>query len=228
MKYPVNLIIFDFDGVIIDSGQDIASAVQHVLKLFDQPVLSREEIIGYIGHGVEYLIRKCFKSCDDDTIKQVIPIYRKHYLENAVVETRLYEHVEETLEYINKPGEDNKIALVTNKPEDLTYKILDVFGVKQYFDMVVGPESVKKMKPDPEGILQVLEQFKIPPQQAIMVGDSHVDVEAGKNAGTVTCGVTYGLGNREELIKSSPDILINDLGELLEHIENIPAGSPKI
>ena len=228
MKYPVNLIIFDFDGVIIDSGRDIASAVQHVLKLFDQPILSREEIIGYIGHGVEYLIRKCFKSCDDDTIKQVIPVYRKHYLENAVVETRLYEHVEETLEYIKKSGEDNKIALVTNKPEDLTYKILEVLGVKQYFDMVVGPESVRKMKPDPEGILLVLEQFKIPPQQAIMVGDSHVDVEAGKNAGTVTCGVTYGLGNREELINSSPDILINDLGELLEHIENIPAGSPKI
>lgn len=219
MKYPVNLIIFDFDGVIIDSGKDIASAAQHVLKLFDQPVLSQEEIISYVGHGVQYLIRNCFKGCDDDFIEKVIPIYRKHYLENAVVETRLYEHVEETLEYIKKSGEDKKIALVTNKPEDLTYKILDVLGVKQYFDMVVGPESVKKMKPDPEGILQVLEQFKIPPHQAVMVGDSHVDIEAGKNAGTITCGVTYGLGDREELINSSPDILINDTAELLTHIE---------
>lgn len=219
MKYPVNLIIFDFDGVIIDSGQDIASAVQHVLKLFNQPVLSRKEIITYVGHGVEYLIRKCFKDCDDDTIKQVIPIYRKHYLENAVIKTRLYEHVEETLEYIRKSGENNKIALVTNKPEDLTYKILEVLGVKQYFDMAVGPESVKKMKPDPEGILQVLEHFNLPPQKAIMVGDSYVDVEAGKNAGTLTCGVTYGLGDREELIKSSPDILINHIAELLPHIE---------
>lgn len=219
MKYPVNLVIFDFDGVIIDSGQDIASAAQHVLKLFDQPVLSQEEIISYVGHGVQYLIRNCFKGCDDDFVEQVIPVYRKHYLKNAVVKTRLYEHVEETLKYIKKSGEDNKIALVTNKPEDLTYKILEVLGVKPYFDMVVGPESVKKMKPDPEGILQVLEQFKIPPQQAVMVGDSHVDIEAGKNAGTITCGVTYGLGDREELIKSSPDILINDLAELLEHIE---------
>lgn len=219
MKYPVNLVIFDFDGVIIDSGQDIASAAQHVLKLFDQPVLSQEEIISYVGHGVQYLIRNCFKGCDDDFVEQVIPVYRKHYLKNAVVKTRLYEHVEETLKYIKKSGEDNKIALVTNKPEDLTYKILEVLGVKPYFDMVVGQESVKKMKPDPEGILQVLEQFKIPPQQAVMVGDSHVDIEAGKNAGTITCGVTYGLGDREELIKSSPDILINDLAELLEHIE---------
>lgn len=219
MKYPVNLIIFDFDGVIINSGQDIASAAQHVLKLFDQPVLSQEEIISYVGHGVQYLIKNCFKGCDDDFVEQVIPVYRKHYLKNAVVKTRLYEHVEETLKYIKKSGEDNKIALVTNKPEDLTYKILEVLGVKPYFDMVVGQESVKKMKPDPEGILQVLEQFKIPPQQAVMVGDSHVDIEAGKNAGTITCGVTYGLGDREELIKSSPDILINDLAELLEHIE---------
>ncbi len=219
MKYPVNLIIFDFDGVIINSGQDIASAAQHVLKLFDRPVLSQEEIISYVGHGVQYLIRNCFKGCDDDFIEQVIPIYRKHYFENAVVETRLYKHVEETLEYIKKTGEDNKIALVTNKPEDLSDKILDLLEVKQYFDVVVGPESVKKMKPDPEGILQVLEQFKISPRQAIMVGDSHVDIEAGKNAGTITCGVTYGLGDREELIKSSPDILINDMAELLTHIE---------
>lgn len=219
MKYPVNLIIFDFDGVIIDSGRDIASAAQYVLKLFDRPVLSQEEIISYVGHGVQYLIRNCFKGCDDDFIEQVIPIYRKHYFENAVVETRLYKHVEETLEYIKKTGEDNKIALVTNKPEDLSDKILDLLEVKQYFDVVVGPESVKKMKPDPEGILQVLEQFKISPRQAIMVGDSHVDIEAGKNAGTITCGVTYGLGDREELIKSSPDILINDMAELLTHIE---------
>lgn len=172
-----------------------------------------------MGHGVQYLIKNCFKGCDGDFIDQVIPIYRKHYLENAVVETRLYEHVEETLEYIEKSGKDNKIALVTNKPEDLTYKILEVLGVKQYFNMVVGPESVKKMKPDPEGILQVLEQFKVSPRQAIMVGDSHVDIEAGKNAGTITCGVTYGLGDREELIKSSADILINDIAELLTHIE---------
>lgn len=218
MKYQVNLIIFDFDGVIINSGQDIASAVQHVLKLFNQPILTREEIISFIGHGVEHLIRNCFSGCDDDTIEQVMPIYRKHYLENAVVETRLYEHVKETLECI-KSSKNKKIALVTNKPEDLALKILEVLGVKQYFDMVVGPESVKKMKPDPEGILQVLGHFKLPAQHAIMVGDSYVDVEAGKNAGTLTCGVTYGLGNREELIKSSPDILISDLAELLEHIQ---------
>jgi len=218
MRYQVNLVIFDFDGVIIDSGQDIAGAMQHVLKQFNQPILTREEIISYVGHGVGHLIRNCFSGCDDDTIEQVIPIYRKHYLENAVVETRLYEHVEETLKHI-KSSESTKTALVTNKPEDLALKILEVLGVKQYFDMVVGPESVKKMKPDPEGIIQVLEHFKLPAQQAIMVGDSYVDVEAGKNAGTLTCGVTYGLGNREELIKSSPDIFISDLAELLEHIQ---------
>ena len=84
--------------------------------------------------------------------------------------------------------------------------------------MVVGPESVKRMKPDPEGILHVLSQFNIPAQQALMVGDSYVDVEAGKNAGTFTCGVTYGIGDTDELIQSMPDILINDLGELIKFI----------
>lgn len=220
MKYPVKLVIFDFDGVIIDSGHDIASAVQHVLKLFNRPILTREEIISYVGHGVEFLIRKSFKGCDEDTIAQVIPIYRKYYLENAVVETRLYKHVQETLEYIKKPEQDKKTALVTNKPEDLARKTLAILGVKKYFDVVVGPESVKKMKPDPEGINKVLNKLRIPANQAVMVGDTYVDIEAGRNAGTITCGVTYGLGNKEELIKSSPDILIDDIADLLDHIDN--------
>lgn len=217
MKYSVNLIIFDFDGVIIDSGQDIASAVQHVLQLFNRPILTREEIISYVGHGVEHLIRKCFQDADEEMIRKAIPIYRDHYLENAVVETRLYDNVKETLGYIRKGAK--KTALVTNKPEHAALKILKVLGVREYFDMIVGPESVKKMKPDPEGIRQVLTQFAMPAQQAIMVGDSHVDIEAGRNAGTLTCGVIYGLGNRGELINSSPDILIGNMLELLEYIK---------
>lgn len=219
MKFYVDLIVFDFDGVIIDSARDIANAVQHVLGLFNQPILSREEIISHVGHGAEYLIRRCFNGCSEDIIRQALPIYRKHYLENAVVETRLYDNVESTLKNIKTPELNKKTALVTNKPEDVARRILAVLGVGEYFDMVVGPESVTEMKPDPEGILKVLDSFEIPAQRAIMVGDSHVDIEAGKNAGAITCGVTYGMGNREELFNSAPDIIINNLASLLTILE---------
>lgn len=219
MKYQVDAVIFDLDGVIIDSGADIAAGVQHILQLFRRPVLSKDEILSYVGHGAEVLIRRSFKDCPEELIKQAIPVYKKYYLDNALIETRLYEHVHESLEYIKGQMGNKKIALVTNKPEDIAEKILEGLGVKEYFDLLLGPESVKRMKPDPEGIIKVLNELGIAVEKAIMVGDSHTDIEAGRSAGTVTCGVTYGLGDTDELIKASPDFLIRDMASLLEYIE---------
>lgn len=218
MKYKVDAVIFDFDGVIIDSGTDIAHAVQHTLQKFNRPVLTADEIISYTGHGAEYLIRQSFKGCSEELIMEALPAYKKYYLENALIETTLYPHVKQTLEVIKRKMH-YKIALVTNKPENIARKILAGLDIADYFDAVLGPESVEKMKPDPEGIGKVLAAFKIAPQNAIMVGDSHTDVEAGKRAGTYTCGITGGLGNKEELIESNPDFLIDDMLQLLEHLE---------
>jgi HAD superfamily hydrolase (TIGR01509 family) len=140
-------------------------------------------------------------------------------LENALIETKLYPNVKETLKDIKEHRRDKKIALVTNKPEEISKKILAGLGIRQYFDLIMGPESVKKIKPDPEGIRKVLDTFGIVAEKAIMVGDSYVDVKAGRSAGTNTCGVTYGLGNKKELIKAAPDFYISDMSQLLEHIE---------
>lgn len=219
MKYQVDAVIFDCDGVIINSGADIAAGVQYTLQLFNRPVLSRDEIISYVGHGAEVLIRKSFKDCSEALINEATPIYKKYYLENALIETTLYDHVAETLDYIKSHMGDKKIALVTNKPENIAQKILDGLGIREYFDLVVGPESVKEMKPDPEGIIKVLKKFGIAAEKTIMVGDSHTDVEAGKSAGTITCGVSYGLGDTDELIQSLPDFLISNMANLLKYIE---------
>lgn len=218
MKYKVDAVIFDFDGVIIDSGADIAHAVQHTLQKFNRPVLAVDQIIIYTGHGAEYLVRQSFKGSSEELILEALPAYTKYYLENALVETTLYPHVKQALEVI-KRNMDHKIALVTNKPENIARKILAGLDIADYFDAVLGPESVKKMKPDPEGIGKVLAAFRIAPKNAIMVGDSHTDVEAGKSAGTYTCGITGGLGNKAELIASIPDFLIDDMAQLLEHLE---------
>jgi phosphoglycolate phosphatase len=219
VKLHVQVIIFDFDGVIINSGADIANAVQHTLKMFDRPILPKDEIISYVGHGAESLIRRSFKNCSEELIKRALPLYQKHYFENAVVETELYPHVKEILQELKDRLDSKKIALVTNKPEDITLEILDLLGVRKFFDLIVGPESVSKMKPDPEGIIRVLSSLDITADRAIMVGDTYVDIEAGKSAGTFTCGVTYGLGDTDELINSEPDLLIDDISKLLVYIE---------
>lgn len=217
MKSFVNLVIFDFDGVIINSGSDIANAVRNALYRFKQPLMSKEEIIKHIGHGSEELIRKCFPHFNDEQIKAAHEYYKQYYRDNAVNETRLYPQVENVLQrlkHLNK-----RVALVTNKSEEITLKILSFLNIDQYFDMVLGPESLIQKKPDPEGILKVLTSFKITSSQAIMVGDSWVDVKAGKAAKVLTCGVSYGLGNFEDLLEASPDYIIEDLAQLFDCIE---------
>ncbi|MCX7922516.1 MAG: HAD-IA family hydrolase [Clostridia bacterium] len=215
MKKDVSIIIFDFDGVIVDSGRDIANAVNYALRYFGRRELAYEQLISYVGRGVEHLIGKSFEGGSDEIIKKAIPVYKNYYLENCIKESVLYPDVKEILEYFR----DKKIALVTNKPEDLTLKILDGMGVRQYFNMVVGPESVSKMKPNPEGLLKVIGYFGEEAGRTIMVGDSYTDIEAGKNAGTYTCGVTYGLGDVNALTKSGPDFIVDDIKGLTEFIK---------
>jgi phosphoglycolate phosphatase len=218
MKHKLKAVIFDFDGVIIDSGADIANAVNHTLIAFGLPALERDKIISYVGHGAEVLVRKCFQNCSEEVIQKALPTYKTYYLENALIDTRLYPYVEEILAVI-KEQLGCRVALVTNKPENIARRILTGLNINKYFDAVLGPESVNKMKPDPEGILKVLAAFETSPDQAIMVGDSHTDIEAGKKAGTHTCGVTYGFGDNNELIHSDPEFLIDDITQLLDHIQ---------
>lgn len=219
MRHKINVVIFDFDGVIVDSSEDIVSAVQYTLKQFRQPALSAKEIISYVGNGAEMLIRSCFKNCSEEIIKEAYPFYRKYYLANAIVKTKLYDNVKETLETLKTKEYNKKIALVTNKPEELTVKILEVLDAAGHFDLIVGPESVKRLKPDPEGIKKALARFDETPERAVMVGDTSTDIEAGKAAGTFTCGVTYGIGDRTGLENASPDFLINNMLQLLDNIE---------
>ena len=215
MKLKINTIMFDFDGVIVDSGADIVHAVQYAQNYFGKPVLSAKEITGYIGKGVEYLLKMSFKEYSEDFLKDVKPVYMKYYMDNAVVNTSLYSNVKETLEALA----GKNLAVITNKPENLTLKILKELGIRDYFTMVIGPESVSKLKPDPEGLKKFLDAVGCEPAKAIMIGDSYTDIEAGRSAGTYTCGVTYGIGSLSDLKNSKPDFLIDNMIQLLDIVE---------
>lgn len=217
MKLLLDLIILDFDGVIINSGADISAAVNHTRSLFDLPSLPGPTIIEYIGDGVRALIERSFKGCSPEMLEPALSLYREYYRLHALDETRLYPHVRTTLKALHGTGK--KIALVTNKSESLAELILTGLEVRSYFDLVVGPESVQRMKPDPQGVIKVLDEFQTAARCAIMVGDTDSDIEAGRRAGTWTCGASYGLGDKENLFKSRPDLIIDDIAELLAHIE---------
>ncbi len=217
MKLLLDLIILDFDGVIIDSGADITAAVNHTRSLFDLPSLPGTTVIEYIGDGVRALIERSFKGSPPEILERALSLYREYYRLHALDETRLYPHVRTTLKALH--GKGKRIALVTNKSEPLAELILTGLEVRSYFDLVVGPESVQRMKPDPEGVIKVLDEFQTAARCAIMVGDTDSDIEAGRRAGTWTCAARYGLGDKENLLESQPDLIIDDIAELLAHIE---------
>lgn len=152
----INTIIFDFDGVVIDSGEDISDAVNKTLVHFGRPEIGIDKIISYVGDGALNLIKRCFTDADDELIYNALNYYRDYYFNNPVVKTCLYPGVREILEKFLDKG--IKTAIVTNKPGLITMKILEQLDAGMFFDMVVAPEHIKNMKPHPEGLLKVMEK----------------------------------------------------------------------
>ncbi len=214
-------VIFDFDGVIIDSSMDISNAANHTLEVYGFRRLPNTKIIGFVGLGAKKLLRLCFAesagvehdanpSALDLDLDQIYKTYFDFYMAHCADESTIYDGVIETLKELTRRGV--ACAIVTNKPETLTKKICSVFEIEKYFEKIIGPESLSKMKPDPEGINKILEGKA---RDAMMVGDSDTDIQAGRNAGIKTCGVTYGLGDLEKLHKEKPDYLVDNLVEIL-------------
>lgn len=210
----VDVVIYDFDGVIIDSAAGIANAVQATQRHFGTRVMDIPEIVSFVGNGAKYLIDGCLVELSEDDRKTALVWYKKYYHENCMFGTSLYPTVKETLEFFYNKGVPQFI--VSNKPEPITRKIVAELNAEKYFYGMYGPESLKKMKPDPEGLLKCMESCGR--HKGIMAGDSYTDIIAGKKAGIHTCGALYGMGDVDKLKAENADIYVESLGEMLNYI----------
>lgn len=217
MKKNFDTIIFDFDGVLVDTSRDIANAANYVLKSLGLDEQDPQVIGGYIGGGAEPLLRKCLAEKQEELIKEALPIFSKRYSEYYCIETYLYPEVKEVLEQLRK--RNMLMAIATNKVERLTHGILQHFNIQSYFQVVVGPESVVNRKPHPESVIKILERLNCGPEVALMIGDTSADILSGKAAGASTCGVTYGFGSLEDLHSAQPDFMIDRLDDLMNLIQ---------
>ncbi len=207
--YKIDLIIFDLDGTLVDSVNDIINSVNFTLKELGLDEKTPEEIKKYIGISIEDLLIQATER--EDLYKRTHLIFKEHFTEHSLDTTVLYPGVKDML----RSFKDKTKVIVTNRKSYSADWILDVLGIKDFFVNVLGSDDVRYTKPHSCPIDKTLEKFGIKnKEKAIMVGDMTVDVEAGKAAGVLTCAVTYGIGAKEDIIKSDPDFVIDGIEEL--------------
>ncbi len=210
----VDIIIYDFDGVIADTAEDIAGAVQAAQKQYGAQLMDIPAIISHVGFGAKYLLNQCLPDLASEKGEEALLWYKAYYREHSKVKTELYPTVQETLEKIHAAGVPQFV--VSNKPEPITLKLVEELGVAHCFTKVLGPESLTHMKPDPEGLVKCMEMAGR--RRGLMIGDSFTDIQAGRNAGIHTCGALYGIGNTDKLKAENADFYVERLGEIFEHI----------
>jgi 2-phosphoglycolate phosphatase len=214
VEIRLRAVLFDLDGTLIDSKKDIAAAANAARRHFGLPPLPLEVAIGYIGWGVEHLNRKALETKDPTRLAEGLEVLKSYYREHCVDHTVIYPGAVNLLEFLK--GRGMKLGLVSNKPHEFTLISLEKLGLSHYFTAILGADAVPHKKPHPEPLLAALSKMGVNPAEALMIGDSPVDVEAARAAEILVGLVDHGFVPREYLSASDPDWLVNNLEEFIE------------
>jgi phosphoglycolate phosphatase len=195
----IKIIIFDLDGTLVDSSVDICNALNYAIEGTGIKPVSVARTITLIGEGISRLFEKLLEEKKYNGDKEaLISRYLDHYTAHIIDNTSLYPGVKETLEALG----DYRKVVITNKREESSAKILEALGIAKHFDFIAGSDTTPGKKPSPVPIQFVLEKFGLEPADAVIVGDSTYDIDAGRAAGITTIAVTYGYRPRHELQKA--------------------------
>jgi len=215
MNPPVDIVMFDLDGTLADTGLDLADSVNFTRRHFELPPLPQRLVYAHIGRGVEHLLNQSLPEPSAQHFEEVMRVFLAHYEAHLLSRTVLYPGVREVLGRFR----GKRRLVVSNKLHRLTLAVVRGLGVAREFDAILGGDSAVEKKPHPALLHLALKNFQISAARAVMVGDSDTDIEAGKRAGVMTCGVTYGLGNQADLLAAQPDLLIDDLTGLSDYFD---------
>jgi phosphoglycolate phosphatase len=202
------LAVFDLDGTLVDSVDDLAVSVNHALAAVGLPPRTRAEIQGFVGEGARVLLERAVAP-RLELLEPALAAWRVHYEAHCLDRTVAYPGVPELLARAARP-----LAVLTNKPGPLARKILDGLGLGRRFTEVVGGGEAPR-KPDPAGLLGLLARAGAAPRDAVLIGDSHVDVATGLAAGVPVVAVTWGFGTREVLTRAGATAFAERADELL-------------
>ncbi len=207
----VHALIFDLDGTLIDSKRDLIQSVNAMLQGMGRETLHEDTISGYIGHGAPQLIGRALgNGATEADRERALKFFLAHYEEHKLDSTCTYPGVTEALDELR----GFSMAVLTNKPVRVSVRILEGLGLAKYFRAVYGGNSFETKKPDPLGARRILEEFGAAPEEAMLIGDSEVDVQTARNAGTLAVAVNYGFGTHDRTANPA-DIYLDRLTELV-------------
>ena len=202
----VKAVIFDLDGTLADTLQDLCDSTNYALEKHGFPKRDLSEFNMFIGDGVPKLIERAIpKEVFSEEAKQIVYTeFMSHYRKNFLNKTKLYDGISECVTALK--AEDLKLAVVSNKIDEMTQKIVEKLFCSE-FSCVIGKRENSPLKPDPTSTLEVIEKLGVKPVECVFVGDSGMDMKTAKNAGCTALGVLWGFRGKEELLNNGADYL---------------------
>lgn len=212
--YPARpaAVLFDLDGTLIDSIALILGSMRHAFARCERIIPSDDEWLTGVGIPLRTMFQRY--ASEDVEIDRLIAAYREHQLANHDSLVRCYDEVPQTLAALAQAG--HPLAVVTSKGDLLARRGLELVGIAGYFETIVSCDSCTRHKPHPEPVLTALERLGYEPDEALFVGDSVHDIEAGNAAGVETVAALWGPFSREQLAVARPDRFIDRIGELMQ------------
>lgn len=206
------LILYDLDGTLADTRQDIIQSVRFALRELSGPQLTDDEIKECVGTGLHALVKKVFRTEDEVLAEKGSQLYREHYKQHMLDHTYLYPGARDFLEHFKT----RKQAVITNKPNPYSSQILQALGVADYFLAILAGDNGLPFKPDPAAIHHLIGATDVSEADTIFIGDSPIDIEAARNAGIEVATLSHGFAPETVLVEAKPDYLVRDFSELFQ------------
>jgi len=207
----IDLMIFDLDGTLVNSGGDIITSVNHTLKTLDIPKKKPDEIIGFVGDGIQKMIERSLGKDHQNLFNDAIGIFSDYYAKHMLDTTTLCDYVIEVLEHFS----EKRKVIITNKRKYFTVEMTDALGISEYFDEIIGADSTDYKKPDPRLLFPRIEKYGTGFDNTVVIGDGVNDIMLAKNAGVLSCALMNGLTHRDILLALNPDFACEGLSELI-------------
>src|SRR5712692_8604046 len=212
----VRALIFDLDGTLIDSQRDLIRSVHAMRQEMGREPLHEDTISSYIGHGAPQLVGRALgQAATEQERERALKFFLAYYEDHKMDSTCAYPGVPEALQQLAA----FPMAILTNKPVRVSVRILEGLGLAKYFRAVYGGNSFETKKPDPFGANTILREFAASPNETILIGDSEVDVQTARNAGTLAAAVNYGFGAHDRAAYPA-DVYLDRLTDLVSLLGN--------